>query len=50
MDFTNYTGDAVAIFVARSLGFKIIDEFNEATYRCTDGNPAESTPAPATPK
>ena len=50
MDFTNYTGDAVAIFVARSLGFKIIDEFNEATYRCTDGNPAESTPAPAMPK
>jgi hypothetical protein len=49
MDFTNYTGDAVAIFVARSMGFKIIDEYN-AGYRCTDGDAAQSTPAPTTPK
>jgi Ca2+-binding RTX toxin-like protein len=49
MDFTNYAGDAVALFVGRSVGFRLIGAFDPATYACT-GNAATSTPAPAAPR
>jgi Ca2+-binding RTX toxin-like protein len=44
-----YTGDIPSIFVGRSVGFKIIDAYDAATYRCTPGD-ATSTPAPAAPR
>ena len=49
MDFTNYTGNAVALLVGRSVGFRLIGAFDEATYTCT-GNAATSTPAPPAPR
>jgi hypothetical protein len=44
-----YSGDLLALFVARSVGMRIIDAYDPATYRCTPGD-ATSTPAPAAPR
>jgi Ca2+-binding RTX toxin-like protein len=44
-----YRGDLLALFVARSVGMRIIDAYDPATYRCTPGD-ATSTPAPAAPR
>jgi hypothetical protein len=49
MDFTNYAGDAIALFVARSVGFRLIGAYDSATYSC--GDPAKpSTPNPEAPR
>jgi hypothetical protein len=49
MAFTNYNGGIPAMFVARSVGFKLLKAYDPATYACTPGDPANSTAAPAGP-
>lgn len=46
MDLASYTGDVVALFVARSVGFRIIDAYDPATYAC-NGTAGTGTAAPA---
>jgi hypothetical protein len=50
MDFTNYQGNILSLFVPRSVGFRMIDAYDPATYRCTPNNAAQSTPSPAAPR
>jgi hypothetical protein len=49
MDLATYQGDVIALFVARSVGFRIIDAYDEATYEC-DPETGTGTPAPPAPK
>ena len=49
MTLGTYTGDVTALFVARSVGFRIIDAYDEGTYTC-DPDAGTGTPAPAAPK
>jgi hypothetical protein len=46
MQFTNPDADIKALFIPRSIGFRIIDAYDPATYRCVQGDPT-STPTPA---
>ena len=48
MDFSNYQGNALSLFVARSVGFRIIDAYDAATYSCNSAG--TGTPAPAAPR
>jgi hypothetical protein len=51
MTLGSYAGDVIAIFVARSVGFRVIDAFDEATYECDNENgTGTGTPAPAAPR
>ena len=45
MTFDGYTGNAIAIFVARHVGFEILGIFDEDTYVC-GGAGSSLTPAP----
>jgi hypothetical protein len=49
MDFTNYTGDAIALFVPRSTGLRLINAYNESSYSCGDPE-SPSTPNPEAPR
>jgi hypothetical protein len=46
MTFTNPDADIIALFVPRSIGFRVIDAYDPATYRCVANDPT-STPSPA---
>jgi len=50
MDFTAFGGEILALMVGRSVGFRMIGAYDPATYRCVDGNAAQSTPSPAAPR
>lgn len=49
MTLGTYTGDVTALFVARSVGLRIIDAFDPATYNC-DEDTGSGTAAPASPR
>ena len=46
MQFTGYTGNAVSVFLSRSVGMRLIGAFNPATYSCTMGGATTPSPAP----
>jgi hypothetical protein len=46
MTFDDPNADIQALFVPRSIGFRVIDAFDPATYRCVQNDPT-STPTPA---
>jgi RTX calcium-binding nonapeptide repeat (4 copies)/PA domain len=44
-------GDEIPfLFIPRSHGFRIMDAYDPATYECTPGDPANTTPNPAAPR
>ncbi len=47
MDFTNYQGNAIALFIPRSVGFRLMGAYNPATYSCGGQG---STPTPEGPR
>jgi Ca2+-binding RTX toxin-like protein len=49
MTLGTYSGDILALFVARSVGMRIIGAYDPATYSC-DGTAGTGTPAPAAPQ
>src|SRR5918995_416314 len=46
MSFANPDADIKALFIPRSIGFRVIDAYDPATYRCVANDPP-STPSPA---
>jgi hypothetical protein len=46
MIFDDPNADIQALFIPRSIGFRVIDAFDPATYRCVQNDPT-STPTPA---
>jgi hypothetical protein len=46
MTWDDPNADIQALFVPRSIGFRVIDAFDPATYRCVQNDPT-STPTPA---
>jgi hypothetical protein len=45
------SGDEIPfLFIPRSHGFRIMDAYDPATYECTPGDPANTTPNPAAPR
>ena len=46
MTFTNPDADIQALFIPRSIGFRVIGAYDQATYSCAANDPA-STPTPA---
>ena len=49
MTFDGYTGDAIALFVPRSVGMRLIGAYDEETYSCGEAE-VPSTPTPAAPR
>ena len=44
-----YTGNTMMLFIPRTIGMRLLGAYNPQTYKCTEGNNANTTPAPAAP-